>query len=35
MGPFIVSVISLNLPTLTPISEETTNAINLIVDANG
>ena len=31
---FMVSVILLDLPTLTPVSEETTNAKNLIVDAN-
>ena len=35
MGLFMVSVIELDLPTLTPLSEETTNAKNLIVDANG
>ena len=35
MGPVMVSVIWLDLPTLTPHSEETTNAKNVIVDANG
>ena len=35
MGPFMVSVILLDLSTSTPLSEETTNANNLIVDANG
>ena len=35
MGPFRVSVIWLDLPTLTPLSEEITNAKNLIVEANG
>ena len=34
MGPFMVSVIYLDLSTLTPLSEETTNAKHLIVDAN-
>ena len=35
MGQLMVSVISLDLPTLTPVSEEITNAKSLIVDANG
>ena len=35
MGPFMASVIELDLPTLTPLSEKTTNAKHLIVYANG
>ena len=34
MGPFMVSVIYLDFPTLRPLSEETTNVKNGIVDAN-